>query len=93
MRLTGAQVHGPHPLHGDIDLRDLGAHPEVDVAGPVLLRRACDELFRSVMSPPTQYGMPQAEYEVKGDRAKATISSSSGPLSLRAWDAADMPAA
>lgn len=48
---------------------------------------------RSATSPPTQYGMPQAEYEEKWPRSKATMLSSSGPFSLRACDAADMPAA
>ncbi|CAM5557374.1 hypothetical protein STANM309S_06494 [Streptomyces tanashiensis] len=33
---------------------------------------------RVATSPPTQYGMPQAEYEEKCPRSKATISSSPG---------------
>lgn len=48
---------------------------------------------RSATSPPVQYGIPQAEYEVKEPRSKAVIRNESGPRRRRAWEAADMPAA
>ncbi len=44
-------------------------------------------------SPPTQYGIPQAEYEAKWLRSNAVIASSSGFLSRRACEAAAIPAA
>ena len=46
-----------------------------------------------VTSPPIQYGMPHAEYDVKWPRSKATISRSPRSRRRRAWDAAAIPAA
>ncbi|GAA3933813.1 hypothetical protein GCM10022244_47870 [Streptomyces gulbargensis] len=48
---------------------------------------------RAGTSPPTQYGIPHAEYEENRPRSNATISNSPARLSLRACEAADIPAA
>ena len=40
----GIEVTRAYPPSGDVDLGDLGAHPQIDVARPVLLGRAGDQL-------------------------------------------------
>lgn len=62
-------------------------------------RARCSSAVRAISasgpstSPPTQYGIPQAEYEVKWLRSNAVIASSAGFRSRRACDAAAIPAA
>jgi hypothetical protein len=58
---SGLQVPGGDPPGGQVDADHLGAHPQVDPVGPVLLGVRAMRSASLSTAPPIQYGMPQAE--------------------------------
>ena len=92
-RLPCGEVMSEHPAAGQVNLLDLGAHPQVDAVAPVCVRRPGDQTLRPVDIPGDPVRDPAGpEKELYAPRSNATISTASPAIRL-ACEAALIPAA